>query len=174
VTYAVQHANEWIDALHRTVADFETRYNVELLSDANIARIGNTVSTAIPQILGATFNGLTAIFFMYFILYFMFVGGRQMEKLLFDYIPLQDKNVERLEKEIHLMVVSNAVGIPVVAIAQGWLVRHWPIYPSPFFSWPTDRSGRELQWPSLDLGSSEQSTMCCASPCSERSAMYIH
>ncbi len=136
VTYAVQHANEWIDALHRTVADFETRYNVELLSDANIARIGNTVSTAIPQILGATFNGLTAIFFMYFILYFMFVGGRQMEKLLFDYIPLQDKNVERLEKEIHLMVVSNAVGIPVVAIAQGivGLFGYWLIgVPEPFF-----------------------------------------
>ena len=64
VTYAVQHANEWIEAVHQTVSGFENRYNIELLSDANIARMGNTVSTAIPQILGATFNGLSAIFFM--------------------------------------------------------------------------------------------------------------
>ncbi|MFM7671840.1 MAG: AI-2E family transporter [Bacteroidota bacterium] len=119
VTYAVSHANEWIDAIHRTIASFEARYNVELLSDENIARIGNTISTAVPRILGATFNGLTAIFFMYFILYFMFVSGRKMETLLYDYIPLKDQNVERLEKEIHTMVVSNAVGIPVVAVAQG-------------------------------------------------------
>ncbi len=119
VTYAVSHANEWIVAIKETIADFELRYKVELLSDENIARIGNTISTAVPQILGATFNGLTAIFFMYFILYFMFVSGREMEKVLYDYIPLQDRNVERLEKEIHTMVVSNAIGIPVVAVAQG-------------------------------------------------------
>jgi predicted PurR-regulated permease PerM len=119
VTYAVSHANEWIVAIKETIADFELRYKVELLSDENIARIGNTISTAVPQILGVTFNGLTAIFFMYFILYFMFVSGREMEKVLYDYIPLQDRNVERLEKEIHTMVVSNAIGIPVVAVAQG-------------------------------------------------------
>lgn len=136
VTYAILHANEWIEALHRTVGEFEKRYNFELLSDANIARIGNTISTAVPRILGATFNGLTAIFFMYFILYFMFVSGRHMEKILYDYIPLQDKNVERLEKEIHMMVVSNAVGIPVVAVAQGivGLLGYWLIgVPEPFF-----------------------------------------
>ena len=119
VTYAVSHANEWMVAIKETIADFELRYKVELLSDENIARIGNTISTFVPQILGATFNGLTAIFFMYFILYFMFVSGREMEKVLYDYIPLQDRNVERLEKEIHTMVVSNAIGIPVVAVAQG-------------------------------------------------------
>lgn len=129
VTYAVSHANEWLDAIKKTIASFEARYDIELLSDENIARIGNTVSTAVPKILGATFNGLTAIFFMYFILYFMFVSGRKMEKMLYEYIPLQDHNVEKLEKEIHTMVVSNAVGIPVVAVAQGivGVVGYWLI-----------------------------------------------
>lgn len=136
VTYAVSHANEWISAIHETIGEFEKRYNIELLSDANIARIGTTVSSAVPRILGATFNGLTAIFFMYFILYFMFISGRHMEKMLYDYIPLQDRNVERLEKEIHTMVVSNAVGIPVVAVAQGvvGLLGYWLIgVDEPFF-----------------------------------------
>ena len=136
VTYAVSHANEWIDALHRTISSFESRYHVVLLSDENIAKLANAVSTAVPKILGATFNGLTAIFFMYFILYFMFVGGRKMEKVFYDYIPLQDGNVLQLEKEIHTMVVSNAVGIPVVAAAQGivGLFGYWLIgVPDPFF-----------------------------------------
>ncbi|MEN9524831.1 MAG: hypothetical protein RLZZ256_215 [Bacteroidota bacterium] len=136
VTYAVSHANEWVAAIKETISSFETRYNIELLSDENIARIGNTISTAVPKILGATFNGLTAIFFMYFILYFMFVSGRKMEKVLYDYIPLQDRNVERLEKEIHTMVFSNAVGIPVVAVAQGivGLLGYWLIgVEEPFF-----------------------------------------
>lgn len=136
VTYAVSHANEWIAAIKETLAAFEARYNIELLSDENIARIGNTISTAVPKILGATFNGLTAIFFMYFILYFMFISGRKMEKVLYDYIPLHDRNVERLEKEIHTMVFSNAVGIPIVAVAQGvvGLLGYWLIgVEEPFF-----------------------------------------
>lgn len=136
VTYAVSHANEWIAAIKQTIAQFETRYDIVLLSDENIARFGNAIQTAVPSILGATFNGLTAIFFMYFILYFMFVSGRTMEKMLYDYIPLQDHNVEKLEKEIHTMVVSNAVGIPVVAVAQGivGLLGYWLIgVEEPFF-----------------------------------------
>jgi predicted PurR-regulated permease PerM len=59
-----------------------------------------------------------------------------MEKVLYDYIPLQDRNVERLEKEIHTMVFSNAVGIPVVAVAQGivGLLGYWLIgVEEPFF-----------------------------------------
>jgi predicted PurR-regulated permease PerM len=178
VTYAVSHANEWIVAIKETIADFELRYKVELLSDENIARIGNTISTAVPKILGATFNGLTAIFFMYFILYFMFVSGREMEKVLYDYIPLQDRNVERLEKEIHTMVVSNAIGIPVVAVAQGvvGLFGYWLIgVDEPLFwfgvtcirsllcFWQMVPSDKESPWRYMDLVSSERSIMFFAS-----------
>ncbi|MBL7748277.1 MAG: AI-2E family transporter, partial [Chitinophagaceae bacterium] len=59
------------------------------------------------------------IFFMYFILYFMLVNGRQMENTLYEHVPLKDKNVNRLGKEIHMMVMSNAIGIPLIAFAQG-------------------------------------------------------
>ena len=36
-----------------------------------------------------------------------------------EYSSIKDDNVTKLEKEVNMMVVSNAVGIPVVAIAQG-------------------------------------------------------
>ena len=34
-------------------------------------------------------------------------------------IPLRDENVDRLGKETKKMVLSNAIGIPVIALAQG-------------------------------------------------------
>ena len=73
----------------------------------------------LPNILGATFNTLSTIVFMYFILYFMLVNGRKIENTLYEYIPLRDTNVKRLGNEVNRMVMSNALGIPLIALAQG-------------------------------------------------------
>lgn len=56
---------------------------------------------------------------MYFILYFMLVNRRWMEQSLYEYIPLKDENVLKLGKEVNMMVMSNAIGIPLIALAQG-------------------------------------------------------
>ena len=49
----------------------------------------------------------------------MLVNGRKMETDLYEHIPLRDENVNRISKEVHMMVMSNAIGIPLVALAQG-------------------------------------------------------
>ncbi len=119
VSYAVAHSDELVQALKTVVASIEDRFSVTLVSDENINKMGGTIAKSLPGILGATFNTLTTIFFMYFILYFMLVNGRQMENTLYEHVPLKDKNVNRLGKEIHMMVMSNAIGIPLIAFAQG-------------------------------------------------------
>ena len=119
VSYAVEHSNELMESLKKVVGNIETRFNITLASDENINKLGGTIAQSLPKILGATFNTLTTIFFMYFILYFMLVNGRYMENALYEHVPLRDDNVGRLGKEIHMMVVSNAIGIPLIAFAQG-------------------------------------------------------
>lgn len=119
ISFAVQHSNELVLALKKVVANIETRFDVTLASEENINNLGGTIAKSLPGILGATFNTLTIIFFMYFILYFMLVNGRQMENALYEHVPLHDKNVDRLGKEIQMMVMSNAIGIPLIAFAQG-------------------------------------------------------
>ncbi len=119
ISFAVQHSNELMLALKKVVANIETRFDVTLASEENINNLGGTITKSLPGILGATFNTLTIIFFMYFILYFMLVNGRQMENALYEHVPLHDKNVDRLGKEIQMMVMSNAIGIPLIAFAQG-------------------------------------------------------
>lgn len=119
VSYAIQHSDELTAALKKLVADMEQRFDVVIASDQNINKLGNSITQSLPKILGATFNTLTTIFFMYFILYFMLMNGRKMENTLFEYIPLRDENVGKLSKEVHIMVKSNAIGIPLIAFAQG-------------------------------------------------------
>jgi len=119
VSYAVEHSNELVESLKKVVGNIETRFNVTLASDENINKLGGVIAQSLPKILGATFNTLTTVFFMYFILYFMLVNGRYMENSLYEHIPLRDDNVERLGKEIQMMVMSNAIGIPLIAFVQG-------------------------------------------------------
>lgn len=136
VAYALEHSGELVSSLQQLVADFEKRYQVVILSEDTINKIGTWLAGLLPKILGATFNSLSTIFFMYFILYFMFVNGRAMEKTLQLYMPFRSDNVGLLEKEVHSMVVANAVGIPVVAFVQGLvgLVGYWLIgVKEPFF-----------------------------------------
>lgn len=136
VAYALEHSGELVSSLQQLVADFEKRYKVVILSEETINKIGAWLAELLPKILGATFNSLSTIFFMYFILYFMFVNGRAMEKTLQLYMPFRSDNVGLVEKEVHSMVVANAVGIPVVAFVQGLvgLVGYWLIgVKEPFF-----------------------------------------
>jgi predicted PurR-regulated permease PerM len=119
VDYAVQHSDELVQALKKVVTNIETRFDVTLTSEKNINELGGVIKQSLPKILNATFNTLTTIFFMYFILYFMLVNGRKMENALYEYIPLRDENVHKISKEVNTMVVSNALGIPLVAFAQG-------------------------------------------------------
>ncbi len=119
ITYAVQHSAELVEALKKVVNNLEVKYDVTLVSDQNINKLGETIARSLPGILGATFNTLSTIFFMYFILYFMLMNGRKMENTLYEYIPLKDENVNMVSKEVNMMVLSNAIGIPVIAFAQG-------------------------------------------------------
>lgn len=126
VNFAIQHSEELTAALKKVVGNIEARFDITLASDENINKLGSGIASSLPQILGATFSTLTNIFFMYFILYFMLVNGRKMEDSLYEHIPLKDENVSKIGKEIHTMVFSNAIGIPLVAFAQGIVAL--PIY----------------------------------------------
>jgi predicted PurR-regulated permease PerM len=119
VTYAIQHSAELTEALKKVVANVEQKFDITIASQENINRLGKGIADSLPGILGATFNSLATIFFMYFILYFMLINGRKMENALYEYIPLKDDNVDKLGKEVNTMVMSNAIGIPLIAVAQG-------------------------------------------------------
>lgn len=119
VNYVIQHSDEMVAALKKVVNNLEDQFGVTIASEDNINKLGSSIAAILPKILSTTFNTLSTIFFMYFILYFMLVNARKMEDALYEYIPLRDENVHKIGNEVNMMVVSNALGIPLVAFAQG-------------------------------------------------------
>jgi predicted PurR-regulated permease PerM len=119
ISYAASHSVELIDSLKQANARLQEMVGVDLMTTARLQKLQESLTSFLPGFLGATFNTLTAIAIMYFILFFMLVNGRKMEENLYEYIPLKDENVERLGKEFNTLVIANAVGIPLIAIVQG-------------------------------------------------------
>ncbi|MDQ3016512.1 MAG: AI-2E family transporter [Bacteroidota bacterium] len=119
ITYAIQHSNELVEALKIVISDVEQRLGIVVVNPDNLNKLGGFVAQAAPKVLNATFGTLITIFFMYFILFFMLVNGRKMERGIYDYIPLKDENVDKLGREMQNIVLSNAIGIPMIAILQG-------------------------------------------------------
>jgi predicted PurR-regulated permease PerM len=119
ISFAIQHSNEVLASLKGLINTYEKRFGIVILSDNNIEKMASSFAEMLPGILGATFNSILSILVMYFILYFMLVDGKKMEASFFESVPLKDENLIMLRKDLNLLVYSNALGIPLIAILQG-------------------------------------------------------
>jgi predicted PurR-regulated permease PerM len=119
VSYVVTHSSEMLASLKQTVAQIKERIGYEIINPNAINQLGPYLAQLLPKVLGVTLNTITLIATMYFMLYFMLVNGRFMEDSLYEYIPLKDGNVELIGKEVKVMVISNTIGIPLIAFIQG-------------------------------------------------------
>lgn len=54
-----------------------------------------------------------------FVLYFMLIGGREMESYLRKFIPFNRTVTQEFTREVVMIVRSNAIGIPLLAVIQG-------------------------------------------------------
>lgn len=108
--------NVFLDKIHDFVFD---KTNIDILSKDNLSQVKNTTAKLSTSLLSGTFNTLTVVTSMYFILYFMLEKPRLFERLMKSAAPLKRSNVNLLGEKIQKMVVANAIGIPVVAFGQG-------------------------------------------------------
>ena len=81
------------------------------------------VISALPRIGQAVMEGISSfivnVFVLVFVLYFMLIGGKKMEQYINDILPFNDVNTRNVVHEIDMIIRSNAIGIPLLAIIQG-------------------------------------------------------
>jgi predicted PurR-regulated permease PerM len=119
INFTIQHSSELIASLQSFVENIEHKSGFNFIDETNIKSLGEFIARNLPSLLGATFNTLTTLIFMYLILYFMLVEGAAMERTLFRILPMSDANLHRVASEVKNMVMSNAIGIPLIALFQG-------------------------------------------------------
>ncbi|NRD22929.1 AI-2E family transporter [Winogradskyella litoriviva] len=119
VSDAAANSEKVIDAFKDQIGKIKFKTGIDINSQIDTASITSWLSESMQSMAGNTFNLLIAIGLMYFMLYFMLTNRKELRQSLRDYIPMDNENINKIGKEVQTMVKSNAIGIPLVALAQG-------------------------------------------------------
>ncbi|QED38905.1 AI-2E family transporter [Antarcticibacterium arcticum] len=133
---AVANSERVIAAIKDNANKLETYLGYDLSSGIDSTSIAGWLTSNLQNLAGGTFNAVIAIGVMYFLLYYMLVNREKLNTTLRSYIPLDEDNIELIEKEGDISVRSNALGIPLVAFFQGIIALiGYVIFgvPDPFF-----------------------------------------
>lgn len=92
---------------------------IQLMNEQNILTFQKQAAAIIPSLLNSSAAILSNFAVMFFLMYFLLVNGREVERFLDRFIPLKEENIDMLSQETKNMIRANAIGIPVLAIIQG-------------------------------------------------------
>lgn len=119
----VQTINVDISVLTEMIQEFETlvkdKFNYDLLSVDTISALSGTATKVIQFVVNQAGGIFITFIVMIFILYFMLVSYKEMERYFYDLLPFNEKNRKDIALEVNKIVLSNAIGIPVLGIIQG-------------------------------------------------------
>jgi len=104
-----------IETIKQQVQHYMPQANVNELQIQDIIK---SIASQLPGILGATMLMLANAILAFFLLYFMLMDGRKMERNIQRLLPLKGENIDNIWEATRTMVVSNAIGIPVLAACQ--------------------------------------------------------
>lgn len=100
-----------------TLVQDKTGYDI--LSVDNLTTATAYATKIVQLLIGQVSNIIINSVVLIFILYFMLISGRKLETYVYGLLPFNDTNKANVMDEIKRMVLSNAIGIPLLAIIQG-------------------------------------------------------
>ncbi len=116
---AVTNSEKVIGAVKNQLANLQEHLPYDVASQIDVGAISSWLSGNLKDFAGGTFNVFIAIGIMYFILYYLLTDRAMAKSSIGAYIPVNQANLKVISDDVKTMVRSNALGIPLVAVAQG-------------------------------------------------------
>lgn len=108
-----------VDPLKHFAELLHDKTGYDLWQERNISSAMEYVPRVGQWVVRSLFSFGVNIVVLLFVLYFMLIGGRRMEDYVRELLPF-DRSVSRsVMREVHMIVRSNAIGIPLIAVVQG-------------------------------------------------------
>lgn len=95
------------------------KFKIDLISEKSITFIAGKVTSLGQSIINGIGDFFINIAAALILLFFLLTGGRKMEDYLSSLIPMKNINKKETIDKINVMVKSNAIGIPMLALIQG-------------------------------------------------------
>ena len=119
VSKTVNNSVQVVEVIKNKIGVIEADYGLDIASRINVSKASDWMANNLEGFVGSTFHIVIAVALMYFMLYYMLTNRNHLRDSLYAYIPINEKSLKIIGKESIDMVRSNALGIPLVAIAQG-------------------------------------------------------
>tara|TARA_R110002094_G_scaffold166754_5_gene150101 strand:+ start:2279 stop:3301 length:1023 start_codon:yes stop_codon:yes gene_type:complete len=116
---AVNNSEKVIKAVEGQLSEWESKIGYNLTSQIDTPAISGWLTENLQGLAGGTFTSIITISIMYFLLFYMLTNRKKLRESLFEYIPVSDQSLKIIGTETRQMVRANALGIPMVAVAQG-------------------------------------------------------
>lgn len=91
----------------------------DMLQKSNVQSLMAFIPRMGQWIVGGLFDFGVNIVVLLFVLYFMLIGGLRMETYCRELLPFNRRTARSVMREIHMIVRSNAIVIPLLAVSQG-------------------------------------------------------
>lgn len=118
---ATDNLKNVVNVVKDRLVEWENKFGFQFTQNFEGSEFGSKLTENLTVLAGSALNSFIAISIMYFLLYYMFTNRRLFRETLIEYIPIGKDNLKLLGSDIQEMVRSNALGIPLVAIAQGFV-----------------------------------------------------
>ena len=115
----VENPDKIVNSVKDVAEKLKDATGISLIKQNSLDKLTEKITTALPQLLNSTAAILTNLVMMFFLLYYLLVHGREIEKMLNRVIPLSNESINSLASETRMMVRANALGIPIISIIQG-------------------------------------------------------
>ncbi len=118
VTYLIRHYKDVLVIAQGFSGQAKSYLGVDLLSSDTVSRLTSFAANILPGLISATANIFMDILLVYLFLYFMITNARKIESEVRRYLPFRHVNNLLLIAELKKQTISNAVGIPSLALVQ--------------------------------------------------------
>lgn len=95
------------------------KIDYNLLSSENLVTLTSKLTSVIEIIISQVSSFAINAIVLVFVLYFMLIGGEKMEKYIYELLPFSNPNKRIVLRATKRLILSNAIGIPLLAVIQG-------------------------------------------------------
>jgi predicted PurR-regulated permease PerM len=104
--------------LEEKLHEIEQKYQIQILTPENLKSATEWVGNELQNMATATVNGALGVVLTFFVLFFLLTAYEKVDHGLSKVLPVNRNNTDFLQQQLNSLVVSNAIGIPLVALVQ--------------------------------------------------------
>ena len=113
------NTNDILAPIMQTIDAVKEKFGINLVSEKSITFMAGKVTSLGQSVINGIGDFFINVAAALVVLFFLLTGGKKMEDYLSSLIPMKKVNKMETIDRINVMVKSNAIGIPLLALIQG-------------------------------------------------------